>query len=110
VQGTTPTPPSRPRLDDKTLAELDGLVLSAVHGDGRAIGAIAFAFGPSLYAAALGIAGDPDEATAVLQSFFDALSTRSATRSPPAAGSALAWLHAVVRDLAEEARLAPTRS
>lgn len=81
--------------------EFDDLVMNAVQGDSRAVGAIAVAFGPMLLEEAKTVLGEhSDEASDVLQDFFVYL-LGGRSRFRPAHGSAVVWMCRIVRTMAE---------
>jgi DNA-directed RNA polymerase specialized sigma24 family protein len=95
--------PATDRSDQDLLDELDSLVDQAAHGDPRAVGAIAIAFGPALLEEAHDVLGDAwsHHAADVLQAFFLALCDRTLT-FPHVRGAALPWMRRMVRSRAHE--------
>ncbi len=89
--------------DRELLDQLDELVVDAVSGDRRAVGAIAIAFGPTLLKEIrreLGPIFLQDEGT-VMQDFCLAMIEGRLT-FPPIRGAALPWMKRIVRSLARE--------
>jgi DNA-directed RNA polymerase specialized sigma24 family protein len=91
--------------DEQLIDDFDGLVVKASHGDPRAVGAIAIAFGPRLLAEAKAVLGRSfdSEASDVLQDFFLSL-VEGRTRFVPQRGRALPWMFGIVRAAALKAR------
>ncbi len=89
--------------DRELLDQLDELVVDAVSGDRRAVGAIAIAFGPTLLKEIrreLGPVFVQDEGT-VMQDFCLAMIEGKLT-FPPIRGGALPWMKRMVRSVARE--------
>jgi DNA-directed RNA polymerase specialized sigma24 family protein len=93
------------QTDQRLIDDLDALVVDASHGDRRAIGAIAIAFGPRLIDEAVAVLGPDfaDEAADVLQDFFLSL-LEGHSRFVPQRGRALPWMFGIVRAAARKAR------
>jgi DNA-directed RNA polymerase specialized sigma24 family protein len=86
--------------DTQQQDDFDDLVRRAAHGDRRAIGAIAIAFGPSLLDEARHVLGPHEhEAEDVLQDFFLTL-LEGGSRFVPAHGSAIRWMGDIIRTIA----------
>jgi len=97
-----------PTSDDALLDDLDELVAEAALGDGRAVGAIAIAFGPTLLAEAreeLGTAHAQEDAD-VLQDLFVRLMEGKLV-FPDIRHAALPWLKRTTRVLARERTRGP---
>jgi hypothetical protein len=89
--------------DRELLDQLDELVIDAVSGDRRAVGAIAVVFGPTLLKEIRRELGPPfaqDEGD-VLQSFLLAM-TEGTLEFPAIRGAALPWMKRIVRSFARQ--------
>jgi DNA-directed RNA polymerase specialized sigma24 family protein len=91
--------------DAELLQQLDELVADAARGNGQAIGAIAIAFGATLYAEIREALGDAlqRDAADILQDFLVSLA-EAKLHFPRVRGSALPWMIRIVRSIAVEHR------
>jgi DNA-directed RNA polymerase specialized sigma24 family protein len=91
--------------DAELLQQLDELVADAARGNGQAIGAIAIAFGSTLYAEIREALGDAlrRDAADILQDFLVSLA-EARLHFPRVRGSALPWMKRMVRSIAVEHR------
>jgi DNA-directed RNA polymerase specialized sigma24 family protein len=93
-----------PQTDAQLEADFDDLVMRATHGDERALGAIAIAFGPTLLEEARAVMGDFEhEAGDVLQDSFLSLLERRSQFTPPH-GRAVDWMCGIIRATARKHR------
>ncbi len=93
------------QINERIIDDLDALVVAAAHGDRRALGAIAVAFGPRLIGEAKAILGRffEEEATDLVQDFFVSL-LEGRSRFAPQRKRALPWMFGIVRAAATKAR------
>jgi DNA-directed RNA polymerase specialized sigma24 family protein len=83
-------------------ADLDALILRASEGDRRAIGVIAFEFGPSLIKGIRGSLGlFAQDAADVLQEFYVEM-LEGQSFFPPDRGRAIPWMHRILRAMARK--------
>jgi hypothetical protein len=95
------------RSDERLLDDLDALVVAASHGDRRAIGAIAIAFGPRLIDEARAVLGPAfeEEAGDVVHDFLlSLLTSEGRSRFAAQRGRALPWMFGIIRAAARRAR------